>query len=379
MIRVLHVIPSVALVHGGPSRALRQMESALRRQGVTVFTATTDDDGPGRRLAASAQEPGRHYARKWTDFYKVAPGLLIWLWRHVRDHDVVHIHALFSFSSVAAAWVARWRGVPYVIRPLGTLAAYGVSRRRPWLKRLSLRLIEAPVLRHAAAVHFTSEAESQDVAALGLSCRGVVIPLAVDRLAEAARVPDGERMTLLFLSRLDPKKNLETLLEALAILVRRGVPAFLRIAGAGAPAYEQGLRARAAALMLEDRVCWLGEVDGAAKEAAWASADVFVLPSFTENFGIAAAEAMAAGLPCVLAPGIAIAAEAEAAGAARVCPPDAGRLADTLFELWHDSDARVVMAARALAFAAAHYAPEVMAGRLSRLYGELLQSQGSGS
>lgn len=377
MMRVLHVIPSVALVHGGPSRALRQMEVALRRQGLEVFTATTDDDGPGRRLPVQAQEPGRHYARKWTDFYKVAPGLLIWLWRHVREHDVLHVHALFSFSSVAAAVVARWRGVPYVIRPLGTLASYGVSQRRPWLKRLSLRLVEGPVLRHAAAVHFTSEAEALDVAALGLPCRAVVIPLAVEALADIARMPDERCMNLLFLSRIDPKKNLEALLEATAILMHRGVPVTLRVAGSGAADYEQALRARATALLLQDRVCWLGEVDGDAKLAAWASADVFVLPSFTENFGIAAAEAMAAGLPCVLAQGVAIAAEAEAAGAAVVCPPDATALADALLQLWHDHDARIMMATRALAHARACFAPEVMAERLLGLYADLRRRHGA--
>ncbi len=125
-LHVLHVIPSVALAHGGPSRALMNMEQALSERGIAVTTATTDDDGPGRsrrKAGPTGEVVGvqRVYFRKWLGFYKVAPCLLPWLWRHVQDYEVVHIHALFSFTSIAAAWVARMRGVPYVLRPLGTL------------------------------------------------------------------------------------------------------------------------------------------------------------------------------------------------------------------------------------------------------------------
>jgi hypothetical protein len=111
-LNVLHVIPSVSPVRGGPSRAIAMIERALASSGVSITTATTDDDGPGRRLRAEAQPrtangARRVYARKRLQFYTVAPGLVPWLWRHVRDFDVVHIHALFSFTSTAAALMAR--------------------------------------------------------------------------------------------------------------------------------------------------------------------------------------------------------------------------------------------------------------------------------
>lgn len=179
-LRILHTIPSLARVHGGPTRALLMMEAVL--SGIAEITIlTTDDDGPGRRLAKSIQvAPGdrakRVYVRKWFEFYKIAPGLVPWLLRHVNCFDVVHIHALFSFSSVASALIARLRGVPYVVRPLGTLANYGISQRRPLLKRLSLAFIEGPILRHAAALHFTSESERDEARALGVPIRCVVIP-----------------------------------------------------------------------------------------------------------------------------------------------------------------------------------------------------------
>ena len=149
-LRVLHVIPSVSMRDGGPSRAIGIMERALSAAGVEVTTLTTDHDvelygGAGPPVAVNGAH--RIYARKWLHPYKVAPGLVPHLMRAVQTHDVVHIHALFSFATTAAAWAARRAGVPYVVRPLGSLARYGLRERRQRLKRLSMALIEGPILR----------------------------------------------------------------------------------------------------------------------------------------------------------------------------------------------------------------------------------------
>ena len=386
--RVLHVIPSVSPVHGGPSKAIVIMEQALSTAGIAVTTATTDDDGPGRRLATHARPPracppARVYARKWLDFYKVAPGLVPWLWRHVRDFDVVHIHALFSFTSLAAGLMARGRGVPYVIRPLGTLAAYGMNQRRPWLKRLSLTLVEGPLLRRASAVHFTSQSELDEAASLGIPLRSVVVPLAVEE--ERPGDPHdlirehpilAHRRTVLFLSRLDPKKNVESLLQAIAALkALQGEPVLL-MAGDGDPAHVASLKTLAASLGIDQSVIWLGHVEGARKAAVLAAADVFVLPSFSENFGLAAAEAMLAGLPCVLARGVAIAGDVQQAGAGLAVAPDPGSLARALVQVLGDEALRRDMGARARQFAERQYSTRAMAERLTALYRHLASAKG---
>jgi glycosyltransferase involved in cell wall biosynthesis len=349
-----------------------------------VTTLTTDDDGPGRRLGADAR-PGeaagaaRVYVRKWLDPYKVAPGATRWLWTNVRRFDVVHVHALFSFVSVAACLIAWRRGVPYVIRPLGVLSPYGRTQRRPWLKRLSLALAEGPLLRRAAAVHFTSEAEREEAQALGIPLRGRVIPLGIEPAGSGCRGPappwSGRgRPVLLFLSRLDPKKNVEGLLRALALLKERRQAPLLAIAGDGPPAYVAELEARAAAHGRTQDVLWLGHVGGARKAAALAGASLFVLPSLSENFGIAAAEAMLAGLPCVLGEGVAIAREAEAAGAALAVPPEPPAIAAALERLLANDPLRREMGAKAKAFAAREYAPAVMAERLIALYEDIVRT-----
>ena len=389
-LRVLHVIPSVALAHGGPSRAINMLECALEGSGVTMEVAATDDDGPGRRMAASFGADGiergregglpiRRFFPKRSEFYKVSPGLAVWLVRHSREYDVVHIHTLFSFSSIAAAWAARRVGVPYIVRPLGTLNRYGVEQRRPWLKRLSLRFVEGPILRGAAAVHFTAEDERREAEQLGIPLRGVVIPLAVepppvvaDEATFCALFPT-LRMGryVLFMSRLDPKKNVEGLREALALLAAEHSDLVLAVAGGGEPAYVASLKRHAGALGVADRVVWTGFLDGAQKAAALAGARVFVLPSYSENFGIAAAEALLAGLPCVLGRGVAIAAEVEAAGAGLAVEPVPAAVAAALDGYLRNETVRASAGEAARRFASQSYSMAAMRERLVALYRSL--------
>src|SRR6202035_3546134 len=115
-----------------------------------------------------------------TVFFKVSVRLAQWLRGNIGVFDVVHAHALFSFAPVAAAFLARRARVPYVVRPLGVLAPYGMTRRRPVVKKVSYTLIERGLLESASAVHFTSSAEQVETEALGLKCRGVVIPLGIN-------------------------------------------------------------------------------------------------------------------------------------------------------------------------------------------------------
>lgn len=381
--KILHAIPSLAREHGGPSRALALMEQALAAQGVEVETATTDDDGPGRRngrtLGSRLEEDGalRWYFGKALDAYKVSPSFARWINDEVNRYDIVHIHALFSHTSVAAARAARRHGVPYVIRPLGTLGDYGLTQRRPWLKSLSLRFVEGPLLRDAAAIHFTSLDEAAEARKLGIAMREAVIPLAVevpagDAAAGAMRANGDAPVVLLFLSRIDAKKNIEGLLDAFAQLQRERGGLRLDIAGGGEAGYVVRLQERAQSLGVHTAVRWLGHVEGEAKAATFSSAHAFVLPSFSENFAIAAAEALAHGLPCVLGEGVAIAREVAQANAGFVVATDAQSIAQGLRLIISDERNRRSMASSAAQLARERYSMQAMGAGLKQLYTEIL-------
>lgn len=382
--KVLHVIPSLSRVHGGPTTALAMMERALTEQGVSVETATTDDDGPGRRNGKALGQPLAEngavhwYFAKRLEFYKPAPAFAGWVARRAAHYDLVHIHALFSFTSVAAARAARRAGVPYVLRPLGTLNGYGMQRHKPWLKRLSMKWFEGPLLRDAAAVHFTSEQEAIEARRLGVAMKEAIIPLGVETApAGAAQHGAGTARAaacLLFLSRLDAKKNLEGLLDAMALLKSEMPQLRLIVAGNGQDEYLASLKARAGSLGLAQTVTWAGHVEGAAKEKAFAAADVFVLPSFSENFGIAAAEALAAGLPCVLGQGVAIAKDVVQAGAGVAVGTDAPDIARALRLIMSDPQALASMSERARRLARERFSIQAMGASLKQLYTAILNT-----
>jgi glycosyltransferase involved in cell wall biosynthesis len=380
--KVLHVIPSLSRIHGGPTEAVALMERALAAQGIHVETAATDDDGPGKRNGKVCGQPlsengvQHWYFPKRMDFYKPSPAFARWIRREVARFDLVHIHALFSFTSSVAARAAYRAGIPYVLRPLGTLNDYGMNERRPWLKGFSMQLLEGPALRRAAGVHFTSEAEAAQARGLGISFREAVIPLAVEPPASAGGQSAFAQLRgspcVLFLSRLDPKKNIEELLAAVALL-KDDTPALrLLIAGDGAPEYVASLKARVDEMRISQQVIWAGHLDGAMKSAAFAAADVFVLPSYSENFGIAAAEALAAGVPCVLGEGVAIAKEMVEAGAGLAVNTDAQSIADGLRRIIADQEALVRMGKNARRLAQERFSMQAMGTRLKQLYTEIL-------
>jgi len=292
---------------------------------------------------------------------------------------LIHIHALFSFTSMAAAWAARRAGVPYVLRPLGTLATYGINQRRPWLKRLSLAWLEGPALRQASAVHFTSDDEMREASQTGIPMKCVVIPLGIeafkpiDGALVRARFPAlRSARYLLYLSRLDPKKNIEGLLRAFGLCAASWHDLKLLVAGDGAPGYVADLKGLAEELGLRERVVWAGHIDGDLKTSALAGAELFVLPSYSENFGIAAAEALMAGLPCVLGRGVAIAQDVVDAGAGVAVAPDPGSIAAGLMQVMADAEVRAAMSARAVALAQDKYSAQAMGANLVALYEGIL-------
>jgi glycosyltransferase involved in cell wall biosynthesis len=339
------------------------MAQALQACGVQVTIVTTDDDGPGCRSEVSTGRLIRDgygvdwiWFRKQSEFYKYSSSLGRWLRLHVGEFDLVHIHALFSYSSVAAAKAAYRAGVPYVVRPLGVLNQWGMQNRRRALKRLSMRWIERTILRRAAAIHFTSERERSEALTADPvvgSARAAVIPLPIElpdkREADAElfldKYPQARRRDLiLFLSRIDQKKGVELLVHAFAEVRRTRATALLVIAGDGDAAYRKVLENLAERLGVSEAMIWTGFVGGREKAAALAAASIFVLPSYSENFGIAAAEAMAAGLATIVCEGVAIAEYAKDRGAAVVVKPDASAIARSVERLLADPELQAIVA-----------------------------------
>jgi glycosyltransferase involved in cell wall biosynthesis len=322
------------------------------------------------------------YFRRQTRFYTASWPLTCWLARHVEDYDLVHIHALFSYTTLPAALFAARRGVPYIVRPLGTLGRLGMHQRRPWLKHISFYLIERHILGGAAAIHFTSEQERSEAAELGVDERTIVLPMGID-LQPFAHLPAAGwireraphlagRTIVLFLSRLDPKKGLDILLRAFADLRSRQPNIGLVLAGTGEPQFVAGLRREATRLGIEGDIFWAGFLGGAEKLAALASADLFVLPSYSENFGVSVVEALAGGLPVVISDSVGIHNEVAMAGAGAVVSCRVDMLTTTLARLVNYKSLRQSMAAAGRRLARDQFSVEKMTTRLIETYASVL-------
>lgn len=381
--KVLHVIPSVGPLRGGPSVMMRTMARALVQAGVDVHVATTDDNGQGR-LGVSYQGPvgedgvSYWYFRRQSSFYTFSWPLTQWLARHVRDYDLVHIHALYSYAALPAAYYASRSGIPYVVRPLGVLNRWGMENRHPWLKKFSFKVIESRILAGAAAIHYTSEQERLEAAELGVKQRSVVIPNAAEvpfhstSLAPGrfrARYPHlADRTILLFLSRLDPKKGLDLLLPAFAQVRAQYPQVTLVLAGGGDSAFVTRLRQEAVRLAIDLDIIWAGFLDREDKEAALADADLFVLPSYSENFGIAVVEAMATGLPVVVSDQVGIHREIAEAQVGLVIPCDIEALTRALIQLVSDAQLRSRMGKNGQSLVHEHFSLEAVTGKLINIY-----------
>jgi glycosyltransferase involved in cell wall biosynthesis len=324
-LRILQVVSAYypAVRYGGPIRSVHGLAAALARRGHDIHVYTTSVDGPSD-LDVPIDHPVEldgvkvHYfrvpmlRRLWW-----APGLRRRLRQSVAEFDAVHVHAVFLWPMLAAAREAARAQVPYVVAPRGMLIRDVIYRKNRWVKTAWINAIERKSLAQAAAVHVTAELEATELKALGLPARHVAwIPNGVQWPAEImplsagpfAKLPD---RYVLFLSRISWKKGLDRLITAW-----QSVPDIpLVIAGNDDEGYQPKLVEQVRALGLSERILFLGPVQDAHKWALYRHAQLFVLPSYSENFGNVVAEAMAMGCPVAVTPEVGIASLVESVGA----------------------------------------------------------------
>ncbi|HEY6231982.1 MAG TPA: glycosyltransferase [Pyrinomonadaceae bacterium] len=396
--KVLHVIPSVSERSGGPGQAIFPMCSALSAQGVDVLLASTDADLPAHNRAGGPKRgavtryknlPAIFFPTQLGASFKYSRPFAIWLDEHVSDFDVVHIHAIFNHCSIAAARACGKQGIPYIVRPLGTLDPWSM-KQKSFRKKVFWNAGVKTMLTRAAAMHYTTKGEQQAVeASLGLN-HGVVVPLGVEKpttpgtdavVKLATRFPALlDHPYVLVLSRLHPKKSLEVLIEAFAALTKRAEFRNWRLvlAGEGPDDYVASLKRLVDDQNAAELVIFPGWLEGEHKEAALRNASLLALPSHQENFGLCVMESLACGVPVLISPHVNLAPEVAAAGAGWIVPVDKlaieGALAEAL-----SSDSKRRQRGQAGRSLAAGFEWASVAGQLVNLYERLINESGNTS
>jgi glycosyltransferase involved in cell wall biosynthesis len=317
--------------------------------------------------------------------YKYSPELGAWLDKNVRTFDVLHIHAVFNYSTHAAARAAMRQGVPYIVRPLGTLNESYALQQRARKKQYYLRWIARAELDGARALHCTSEAEAEDLRRLGLRPPKVVIPhgLRVEEfdavfaersqrtaaaVSESVGGAAGKTIPqILFYGRIHHKKGFDLLLPALANLASRHEFRMV-VAGPGDESYIATLKAEAQRRGIASRVVWAGMFSGAERLQPFFDSDIFVLPSYNENFGIAVAEAMACGMPVIVSDQVDLCIAVHDAQAGLVVTCDTGELGTAIAKLLDDPALRVWLGANGRRLVIQQFRWDHVAARLHRLY-----------
>ena len=304
--KVLHVISGLGRGGGGPARSCQGLVAAECAAGVDAWIWPIGGGEPW-------VEGVRGVACRIDDAEELRSTL--------RGFDIVHIHGLWDPRLHKVASACRREGVKYVIAPRGMLEPWSLKQK--WLKkRIARWLYQDRDLRCAAALHATAESEAEQFRRLGFKNPIVISPNGVNvpdsdvgnkqsdlELQLKTRTNSDVRRAL-FVSRMHPKKGVLELVEAWGRLGDRSqesgrweVELVYTVSGELEREYEAKVKARVKELGLESKFVFTGELNDDEKWSAYARADLFVLPTYSENFGIVVAEALWAGVPVVTTKG----------------------------------------------------------------------------
>ncbi|WP_288610557.1 glycosyltransferase [uncultured Victivallis sp.] len=295
--RVIELVASIRSEYGGPAYTVPALASALRRAGVEVELHTL---AAPEKIDCGVPVTVHPLIRGIPAFAGYSAGLYGQLQMLSRDSDIIHSHLLWTALNILPEFARRGRNCRHVISPRGTLSRTAMGMKS-WRKAASLRLGQWSALEHADLFHATSDMEYEDIRRMGLRQPVAVLPNGIElpQFSEAKRRPACR--TLLYFGRYHPIKGIEMLLSAWKKLSLRHPEWRLRLVGP-CNAYAEELKKAAEKCRLP-RVEFCGELKGARKIEAYREASLFVLPSFSENFGVTVAEALACGTPAVTTTG----------------------------------------------------------------------------
>lgn len=388
--RLVQVTPYMHPRAGGPPVVVSRHSQALVKRGWEVAVVTTDlygTDAPDEIKATLPPDVELDVlAADRRAVLGLKPDARAVLARAIAQADLVHVHTLWHPFFAPSRRLCRRYGKPYIVMPHGMLDPYSLSVRR-LRKAVYLALVERRNLRGASRTVYTTpeERELAESSVNGLA-PGAIVPLGADaphdrdsaplREAFLASFPSArDRRCLLFLSRVHPKKGLDRLLDVLPGLIAQRPELLLVVAGSGADEDMSAVRRQIARLGLADSVLLCGHLSGDLKWGAYAAAELFVLPSRQENFGLVVAEAMQMGLPVLVSDRVNSCSFVARARAGIVCDcEDPRTLRRALADLLDDTSASAEMGARGRSLAVRELTWDASTDRLESCYSDVLET-----
>ena len=389
--KVLHVIQTLSARFGGPVASLKALSQHQSHSGMDVTICTTNADYPKGYLPVATGKPVLERGVKiW--FHQVlfqpllvSPAFKNWMDHTIKAFNIVHVHGLYRFPVTYAARAARKAVVPHVITPHGALDPflYTQSRYSVFIKRLYERLFDFPNMRHASAINYTTQEELLRTKFLNLRAPTAVVPNGIDwhqydQLPQRGSFRDSIGVDMaaplvLFLGRINFKKGLDLLIPAFSIASNTLPKARLAIVGPDNEGLGRDVRKWCSAHGIENRVSIIDHQNREQVRQTYVDADLYVLPSYTENFGLTVIEAMACRCPVVISNQVNIWPEVKQAGAGKVVNLEPQEISDAMLSILGNKHIAKCMgeAGRKLARS---YAYEHVADQIKQMYETIISN-----
>ena len=300
--RINHTVSSIDIISGGPARSVTHLIEALleQREELTIDLNTLESSDP---IITNFLNKTGHIFFHGSIFFGYS--------REIENHlksnrvDLFHGHGLWQLPVHQMSKVARKKKVPYIITPRGMLEPWSL-RQGKFKKKIALKLFQYKDLAKATCIHATAPMEVESIRALGFKNPIALIPNGINISEFPAKAPIKLKAPkkILFLSRIHIKKGIENLIDAWALIDENLRKSWkIEIVGNGDISYIASLKNRIAAKNLGIQIEITKPVFGAEKIKLFREASLFVLPTFSENFGIVIAEALASYTPVITTKG----------------------------------------------------------------------------
>lgn len=294
-LKVLHFITSIDHCSGGTTTYLKLLTEGISKEvDITIVTGQTSNPVKINGV--------RIITLDLSILKLIGFGLRIGELLDELNPDIIHINGIWELPNTIIQNSAQKRKIPVIISPHGMLEPW-ILKRNPHKKNLALSLYQRQSIKKATCLHATAASEFNNIRKLGFRTDMTIIENGIRTDEINLKKSWKKSNTILFLSRVNPKKGIENLIEAIGRFRELFKSYKIIIAGEGEPDYVRMLKQRTTDNQTQDQFIFLGGIYGKTKWDLYREADVFVLPTHSENFGIVIAEALACGTPVITTTG----------------------------------------------------------------------------
>lgn len=370
--KILHIVPCYkpAYKYGGPINSVSKLCELLTEKGTYLKVLTTTGNGTEELDVETEKEiivdtvPVIYFKRYTKNNTFISPDLWKYLYRHVNEYDIVHIHTWWNILVLFSAMICYLKGVKVIISPRGMLCDYIFNGNNHFIKKCIHVFLGKSLLRRSR-FHATAIMEYGECEKLIPGWEGFTVPNILPLNGPPIQKKPNEVFTIIFLSRIDPKKGLEFVFEAMSKL---RVDVKLQIFGTGNPEYIADLKQLASDIKIESKIEWKEWASSATKFQQLMDADLCILTSYNENFGNVIVESLYMGTPVLITDLVGLSSFVKINDLGWVVPLDINIITNTILQATLDTEKRDRINKTSREITEANFAEEILIDEYMRQY-----------